>query len=1011
MKLIITSDIHLDCYKKYNISPGYRDNQFLKFADRLIEEAQLQDTKILCILGDLIDKPVNPPEVIQLFNKFIDKLTSHFDKVYYILGNHDCNKKNNDGLSEATYVSLFNNNKFMYMNEKYLTLNEKSIYFQDFQFTNKIIPPECDVFLSHITIDDRFGQEVDSSKFKIGIFGDIHLPIDKDNIHTISSPLQRGFQDYPIGYFGVLDLDILTYTRITTDSERHKFLKIRRETDDDLDKLDKDNLIIIKDNIIKNNKTLEFNNKEYLLEKINNSKILDIIDNSVSDKYKQIHKDIKSKISLTKDDDDINLDFKIKSINIKNFRSIENIEYNFDGEKNTYFISGHNGAGKSSFIRALYLSLYSDKELKSNKKVGCNDSVSTTINFIYNETDYKIYRTEGKLQVFENDIDISPSGKNNVENYLYDLFPFMNLLNIFYIKAGEGFFNRIDSIDVFNKVFNVSFLSKFSDLSNDLYKIEYSKLTELKNDHQKQLGILESIDNELTQYNNELLEYDNLEIIPDIDDKIEELNNYIITYNRATEELNKLTLYLLNNKDIKISDIDIDKLTNDLQELNKSCNNAEQQKLIIKNEYNKLNELSKEKLTLESWILSNKTRDIMSDDDYKKLLLDKDNIENELSKHNTKLNELNNEFMLFNNLNKELKILESELIECPKCLNKFSNKDDKIESIKNDISKLCYDKNLIDTLRDSLIPDLQAKLNIITNNITQYNINIKLISEFNVKKNRVDELLHMLKDVDITGLSNKINEYELLIKNIKNNILLKNNQIKDYNHNSTLLSEIKLNNDKKDTLNIWFNENKKPDKEYLITLKDLSQKYIKQGVLLHNKNNLINKLANETLKINQIKVALVNLEDYIILISEYKALFDFNIEGSIPQKIFEYLSNNLSDEKIKFSTYYYRNKLQIECSINVDEQWIPYESASEGQKSLIDMLLILKINNLLGNIGLLILDETLSHLDNDNYDEVIGIIKELNFNDIFITSHLDKFNLYTKKIEFELKNNNTTIKE
>ena len=125
MKIIITSDVHLDKYKKYNIYPNYRDNQFLKFADRLIEEAQIQNTKILCILGDLLDKPVNPPEVIQLFNEFINKLTSYFDKVYYILGNHDCNKKNNDELENSTYISLFNNDKFIYMNEWWLLYDKK----------------------------------------------------------------------------------------------------------------------------------------------------------------------------------------------------------------------------------------------------------------------------------------------------------------------------------------------------------------------------------------------------------------------------------------------------------------------------------------------------------------------------------------------------------------------------------------------------------------------------------------------------------------------------------------------------------------------------------------------------------------------------------------------------------------------------------------------------------------------------------------------------------------------
>ena len=71
---------------------------------------------------------------------------------------------------------------------------------------------------------------------------------------------------------------------------------------------------------------------------------------------------------------------------------------------------------------------------------------------MYENKEYKIYRTEGKLKVYENEIDITPSSKNVTEKYLYDLFPFMNLLYIFYMQGSESFFDKINNIEVFNKL-------------------------------------------------------------------------------------------------------------------------------------------------------------------------------------------------------------------------------------------------------------------------------------------------------------------------------------------------------------------------------------------------------------------------------------------------------------------------------------------------------------------------------------------------------------------------------
>lgn len=1012
MKIIVTADIHLDKYLKDNKYPGYRDEQFIRFANRLIEEAKLQDTKILFIAGDILDKSVNKPEVLHLLKDFLNVLSSYFDKVLYCLGNHDCNKRNNDNFDLSTYISLFNNDKFIYMNDRFIELNGKSIYFLDYQYEKHIEPKECDIFISHITIDDKFGQTVDNSKFKLGLFGDIHLPIDKGNYHTISSPLQRGFQDHNVGYFGVLDLDTLEYKRIMTDSDNYKFMKVRRQSDPDINAItDVENLFIRDDKEIESNKTVNLNDQEYILDKINNTKILEIIDNSIQYQYKSLHSQIKSKLNFTKDDEDINLDFKIKSIKINNFRSIENIEYQFDSNQNIYFVTGENGSGKTSFLRALYLSLYSDKELKSNKKLNSSGLVSTEIIFEYENKEYKIYRTEGKLRVFENDVDITPSGKNLTEKYLYDLFPFMNLLYIFYMQGGESFFDKINNIDVFNKLFNISYLTKFNELSIDLYKEESSKLSTINDLISKTNGSIEVIENDINDINDKLLEYKDFIPTENITDKINQLTGNIAEYRNKNRQLEECNVFLDNNT-IDNNDIyDIEQLNKNNQELNDKIILWESKRLEFKSQYDKINELIKEKDNINKWIEFNNVISKDIDVDNSKLLYNKCN--RILSKIKDRFNIIN---IVTNNLTNEINQLKKDrdsLIECPKCNNKFNPNHSTIE---NDIDNLIEEleiKLILQNKSHNKYNDLYA---VILNSshkykleIEDYTDNIKLISELSLKQSRLDEINKLMISQDINIIHDDLINSNDVIRESKEELDIVNKQIKEYNDNSKLLIEIKLKSEEKDKLILWFNANQKPDNELLDKLNQEQSIVSQINFYKSNITDKQNQLKKELTNLSIYNDNLNELTSYLKLIDEYKSLFDFNIDGSIPQKIFEYLSDSISDNQIKFSTFYYRNKLQIECSLKVDEEWINYDSLSMGQKSLIDMLLIKKFNLLLGNIGILFLDETLSSVDQNNYDELIDMIKDLNINDIFITSHLDKFNLYTKKLEFKRINNNTII--
>lgn len=1031
-KVIVTADIHLDKYLKDNKYQGYRDDQFIMLAKRLIEEGKLQNTKILFIAGDLIDKPVNKPEVLHLFKRFLGVLGEYFDKIYYVLGNHDCNQRSNEEFDLSTYISLFNDDKFIYMNDKYLSYNSNNkdliikdkvhddkdlntiyIYFLDFQYEKKIIPRDCDIFISHITIDDKFGQEVDNSKFKLGLFGDIHSPIDKENYKSISSPLQRGFQDYHTGMFGVLDLDTLEYKRVATDSDNYKFMKVRRSSDPSISRIkDTENLFIREDKEVKISNKITLNNQDYTLDKVNNTKILNIIDNSIVDKFKDLHSSVKSNINFTKDDDDINLDFKIKKIKINNFRSIDSIEYDFEYKDNIYFITGENGSGKTSFLKALYLSLYSDKELKSNKKINSEGLVSTEIIFEYENKEYCIFRTEGKLKVYENDVDITPASKNTTEKYLYDLFPFMNLLYVFYMQGGESFFDKVNNIEVFNKLFNISYLTKFYEEAVNCYKAEHDKLLTIKENLIKTEGVVGAVKSDIEDIENNLKEYKDFIPTEDIDNKIKTLSDYIYEYESKETLLGNINNYLTVNKEVNI-DVDINKLNKDNAEINESIRQCELDKNNIVNKISEVINISTKIDLNNKWIYENKITEDITEEDYDKHISLVSSYTVQANKYDSNLNELRE---LLNNDQQKIKYiedLERELITCPNCQHKFGNNASKIESLKKELLeedvRNSY-KELItkySTDKTSLVECIKIS----NAYIVMYQKNIKLMSEIKLKKATIEELQKSLSNrPSKESLEKQLETMTSTLSTYQNNLIRVNDKIRDYNDKSKLMAEIDIKKKNRRELTEWFELNNKPDYNRLTALKEEQSKLTYIVYLQDSLKAKISQLTDSTNSLTKYRSCHDEITYRLELLNDYKSLFDFNIEGSIPQKIFDYLSETISDNRIRFSTYYYRNKLNIECYLKVDDEWIKYSLLSMGQRSLIDMLLISKFNSLLGRIGVLFLDETLGHVDNSNYDELIDVIKELDVNDIFITSHLEKFNLYTKKISFNRIDNKTIIK-
>ncbi len=191
-------------------------------------------------------------------------------------------------------------------------------------------------------------------------------------------------------------------------------------------------------------------------------------------------------------------------------------------------------------------------------------------------------------------------------------------------------------------------------------------------------------------------------------------------------------------------------------------------------------------------------------------------------------------------------------------IEKISHKIDNIKNEKNKIETELYnyeeEPNLenINLTNDKVQPKIESE-NICDNNNYIYNNDdnlisklIKLKKEKNIIKNDLKENNYYLK-----GNKNKLNNLENnMIKNKNelieeyNNILCENKRIKK----SMIIQQILVNEMKKDLENLKLEKSKYNEKE-LINDENDSNKNNNYKNLLQQKNNLINELQNENMKL------------------------------------------------------------------------------------------------------------------------------------------------------------------
>lgn len=497
MKIAIIGDYHISTKWIGDLSII---DQSKRLADRLVEYCKSHDIHYLFIAGDIVDKAIDRPEIVHALNYIFGKFSAYFTAVYYILGQHDMSVNAVGEIRDVdTIVTVLDYPNIYYANGQILTLGKTKIGMANFSRNSAYKLPEyVDLYITHFTISNRFGQTIDQSKFGDMIAGDIHHKVNIGNMHSIGSFQQQSIsKDSEWNNVCVYDCDTHEFSHeniggglILRNSEVHSGLvdgiwyELKRtpavvENQPAVDKFADDNYLKIVEKV-----------RDFMIEKN-----LELMNNEVASRIEDAH--------------NFSTDFTIRYFKVHNFLKIRDFEANFEvGDK--VLLTGLNGSGKSTFLNSLFAALTGN--VTWSHYVGkFDEEVYTEIKLEYNGHIYTLRRGSGLQWLRCDELDVPYKNRNDFGGVVVEKLPFLPELGILFQRPEVGtLFEGISSdakLCLVSKIYHLEYLDQLYATGEKIKKEYVQKLNEagynLKN--------LEQRVNNLSAQESQMSEYSNLD--------------------------------------------------------------------------------------------------------------------------------------------------------------------------------------------------------------------------------------------------------------------------------------------------------------------------------------------------------------------------------------------------------------------------------------------------------------------------------------------------------------------
>lgn len=624
------------------------------------------------------------------------------------------------------------------------------------------------------------------------------------------------------------------------------------------------------------------------------------------------------------------MDIRFKSIDIDNFRSIENASVSLE-KQGTVIVKGineyedkatSNGSGKSSIFEAIVFALF-DETSSGDKDVAnriINNGYNIKLQFDIDNTQYIIVRNMIKnkqtVSLFKDNIDISARNRTDTNKLILQILGINKNIFLDSVFLSQTVSTNLTSLSPTARKERLEILTNTDLLVSDFketMKVKQDEYENLCNQNQVDLNKLESkkstlleqkmsLQRKVDEVNEQIRQID---LLGNIDD----VNNSI----NITEQNIKIQEDDLNDKNLELQKVD-DKINEHIK--------LGEQNYTNQNEYNtKINEKRQEYNSLYSNISQCKLR---------------------IDMHNKDINNLQLEIQ---------KITTSD--RCPTCGRKYDNvNEEHIQSKVNEITE---------------------SIEINKNDIVQIEQEMKQYEEKQLEVEKEGkELSNKLADIQtkINEHSNVLSTYNEQKQNIKMNILRIQENINAFK------TSLEVTKQQKEKI-LTFKVGNKEEYEELIKQIDKDIENIDKDIFD------INSLYNT----NNAKVLVIK-HCIQLLTKEFRTYLLQNSIQYLNNLLIRYSKDLFSNTNDIIKITSDDSKLDIMLGDAT------YESLSGGEKTRVNIALLLaqkSLSNIIGNIScnLIILDEILGYCDAQAEINVVDLItKELDtLESIYMISH------------------------
>lgn len=593
MKILITADVHIKNYTKYNKTENFRLNQFIKLAELINDTCIKKDCQHIIIAGDLLDEYKPEPIVYQTLYRFLEIITRNA-KVYLIHGNHDCSKGSySDG---NTYYPILNkkNLNVDFIHDDYRNIDGKVFYFRGWEPSMRGFP-EANVIITHAYISGaslpnglkvKDGDGLTCDLFDYCFVGDIHkhqsFKVGSGEVVIPGTPIQNSYSDDPETGFILFDTDG-SWERIST-KENPDFLKFQYEDSKKVKECLKESKKLAKDgktveqvmleefNIVCKERPTKDITKTFDIKSIDSVNLNEILDELIKDfpyrddLLKCFGKNKKALESF------INQELKVALYHIKitNFKSIEDYELNFTELGKLTLITGSNGVGKTTLLEAIMWAFTGnsasdiDDVVQSGKKY-CE--VDLTVN--YGGSVIRINRSRGskfEFHVYHDGTEITESGKAELQKKLEQILPVINKLHLLYFnQSRDGLLSELNDASRVSLISELSGQSVVAELSEDVEELleavkEDSKQTEnnfnlVESKLNGLKGVYQEVENPSPKV--EIVNSQLSKLLEDREQKIQEIRKIAKTITEELEEDDKANADRIQAANTKIAEIEL----------------------------------------------------------------------------------------------------------------------------------------------------------------------------------------------------------------------------------------------------------------------------------------------------------------------------------------------------------------------------------------------------------------------------------------------------------------------